>query len=79
MNTFTETFRPAAQYCRSELSAASYCVSRRAEVRQLLEVGLCNLPYVRVERMGRSGLFVVDGVTCLGVSCAAAYILARFW
>jgi hypothetical protein len=59
-------------------AAHEYLNSRPGDTQALIESGVRSLPYARVDIYGPRAV-LVNGVRCQGMTCALAYILARWW
>ena len=68
---------PASDYAREPDDAAAYVKSRAEDAKQVMDTML-NLPYVAV-RINPDGGVLVGTLPCKSVTCAVAYILARWW
>lgn len=71
-------FVPFDVLANSMVKSAQYLIGHRQKARRLSEMGLLDLPYVKVSKE-RSGVYNVGGVKCACAICAAAVILAKYW
>lgn len=62
----------------SDVAAREYLPSRRADTEALIQHGLGNLPYAKVQR-GAGGAVFVNDTECATVMCAIAFILRTYW
>lgn len=70
-------FPNARAMAANEGEAQRYLLDRSEDAKQLMDTML-NLPYVAV-RINPEGTVLVGTKPCKSVTCAVAYILARWW
>jgi len=69
-------FVSSLELAQNDRAATKYVAQRRADAQRLMQ-DLYDLGYVTVTKV--AGGIQVGDVLCLGLNCAIAYILARWW